>query len=94
MTDVCADCSGSGSLPDMSCCPRCGGGGLVFVKPVAPDDTPPLDFDYRYRHDAVFHASVDTVAHNVAASPADDELSMKAIRFQAAREAIRQWCSR
>jgi RecJ-like exonuclease len=37
----CPPCSGSGSLPDMTCCPLCGGGGKVVVRaalaPSQPD---------------------------------------------------------
>lgn len=28
--EACSHCVGSGSLPDMSCCPTCGGGGKVL----------------------------------------------------------------
>lgn len=30
MTEDCTRCGGSGSLSDMTCCPACGGGGIVM----------------------------------------------------------------
>jgi hypothetical protein len=28
--EPCSNCHGTGSMPDMSCCPKCGGGGKVL----------------------------------------------------------------
>jgi hypothetical protein len=39
MSGLCTHCAGSGSLPDMTCCLTCGGGGIV-MKPKVPK---PLD---------------------------------------------------